>query len=92
MLKILLTQQFLDGWTGSETALQNLALSLGARGHRPIVYTRSKGASAAALVAASVPVIDDLESMSEAPDLIHANHHPVMMAAAARSPPSGRLK
>ena len=35
---------------------------------------------------ASVPVIDDLDGMSEAPDLIHANHHPVMMAAAARFP------
>ena len=84
--RVLITQQFMRGWTGSEIVTRDLAIGLLRRGCTPVVYTHEAGKSAAALREASVPVIEDLALIGEPPDLIHAHHHPVMAAAIARFP------
>jgi hypothetical protein len=78
---VLITNFSLINWSGSETYVRDLALGLLRRGHRPVVYCPNQGPVAEALRAATVPVIDDLATLSETPDIIHAHHHPETMTA-----------
>src|SRR4051812_14393984 len=73
-LKILLTNIWLSEPAGSEVVVRDLALGLLRRGHRPIVYSPSLGGVAEGLAARGVSVIDDLRSLGEPPDIIHAHH------------------
>src|ERR1700761_6806632 len=63
--RVLITQQFLTGWSGTETATRDLAIGLIAQGCSPVVYTLAAGASAAALRDASIPVVEDLDLIGE---------------------------
>ncbi len=85
-LRILLTNNTLDVRAGSELYVRDLALALLKRGHQPVAYSPRLGAVAAELRAATVPVIDNLESLSVAPDLIHGQHHLETMTALLRFP------
>lgn len=85
-LRILITNHFLRGRTGSELYVCELAKSLLRRGHTPIVYSPQLGPSAHELRDATVPVIDNLESLSSPPDLIHGQHHFETMTALLRFP------
>lgn len=53
----------------------DLARGLLDAGHRPVIYSPSLGAVAAAARARSIPVVDDLDRVGEAPDVIHGHHH-----------------
>ncbi len=74
-LRVLITNMTLAGRTGTETAVQDLALGLLRAGHSPVVYTPDPGDIALELRKASVPVVDDLSNLSAMPDVIHGNHH-----------------
>lgn len=85
-LRILITNHFLRGRTGSELYVCELATSLLRRGHTPIVYSPQLGPTARELRDATVPVIDNLDALSTPPDVIHGQHHVETMAALLRFP------
>ena len=85
-LRILITNNTLDARAGSELYVRDLALGLLRRGHAPVAYSSVLGEVADELRAASIPVLDDLRSLSVAPDVIHAHHHLDAMCAMLRFP------
>jgi hypothetical protein len=85
-LRILLTNRELDQRAGSELYLYELATRLLARGHSPIAFSPRLGKVAAALRAATIPVVDDLGAVAEPPDLIHGQHHIAAMTALLHFP------
>jgi hypothetical protein len=85
-LRILMTNNTLSLRAGSELYLRDLAICFMKRGHFPVAYSRTLGAVANDLRAATVPVIDDLNEMSVAPDIIHGQHHLETMTAATHFP------
>ena len=85
-LRILITNHFLRGRTGSELYVCELATSLLQRGHTPIVYSPQLGPSALELREATVPVVDNLDAIASPPDLIHGQHHIETMTALLRFP------
>lgn len=74
-LRILITNNTLAGRAGSELYVRDLALALMKRGHFPIAYSTQLGEVAEELRRATVPVIDDLSTLSVPPDVIHGQHH-----------------
>ena len=85
-LRVLITNNTLNGRAGSELYVRDLALGLLARGHRPVAYSPLLGEIARELRQATVPVIDDLDALAEAPDIIHGHHHLETMTALLRFP------
>lgn len=85
-MRILLTNYNLQGRTGTEVYIFELCLALIERGHLPVVYSPRLGPMAEALRSKTVPVIDDLRTLSEPPDIIHAHHSPVAVEALLRFP------
>lgn len=73
-MHILITNTVLNGRSGTELYVRDLAYALLRRGHHPIVYTPRGGALAAELRAATVPVVDDLQNIGVTPDIIHGHH------------------
>jgi hypothetical protein len=80
-MRILLTNNTLDQRAGSELYVRDLAIELLRRGHHPIAYSTRLGTVAAELRAATVPVVDRLDRLGQAPDLIHGQHHLETMTA-----------
>ena len=85
-LRILITNHFLRGRTGSELYVCELATSLLRRGHTPIVYSPQLGPTARELRKTTVPVVDNLDAVGAPPDLIHGQHHVETMSALLRFP------
>ena len=85
-LRILITNHFLRGRTGSELYVCELAANLLRRGHNPIVYSPQLGHTARELRATTVPVVDNLDAIGSAPDVIHGQHHVETMSALLRFP------
>jgi hypothetical protein len=85
-LRILITNHFLRGRTGSELYVCELATNLLRRGHNPIVYSPQLGHTARELREATVPVVDNLDAIGSPPDLIHGQHHVETMSALLRFP------
>lgn len=85
-LRILLTNNTLACRAGSEMFLSDVALGLLRRGHLPVAYSMTLGELAEELQRKTVPVIDDLNSLQEPPDVIHAQHHLEAMAAMLHFP------
>lgn len=85
-LRILITNHFLRGRTGSELYVCELATNLLRRGHTPIVYSPQLGHTARELRNATVPVVDNLDAIGSAPDVIHGQHHVETMSALLRFP------
>jgi hypothetical protein len=85
-MRILLTNRSLDERAGSELYLAELAARLLARGHSPVAFSPRLGRVAAALRAATIPVVDDLGALAEPPDLIHGQHHLAAMTAMLHFP------
>jgi hypothetical protein len=85
-LRILITNHFLRGRTGSELYVCELATNLLRRGHNPIVYSPQLGHTARELRDATVPVVDNLDAIGSTPDLIHGQHHVETMSALLRFP------
>jgi hypothetical protein len=73
-LRILITNFKLETWTGTELFVRDLARGLLEAGHRPILYSPRLGRLAAEIRRETIPVIDDLDKLSAAPDVIHGQH------------------
>lgn len=74
-MRILITNNTLDGRAGSELYVRDLAIALMKRGHQPIAYSTQLGEVAEELRRATIPVISDLHALSTPPDIIHGQHH-----------------
>ena len=85
-LRVLITNHFLRGRSGSELYVCELATSLLQRGHTPIVYSPHLGPLARELRETTVPVVDDIDAIASPPDLIHGQHHVETMTALLRFP------
>ncbi len=85
-LCVLITNTSFSQRTGSELYVRDLALALQRLGHAPVVYSPRLGPLAAELRARAIPVVDDLQSLGRAPDLIHGQHHLETMTALAMFP------
>ena len=85
-LRILITNNALDRHAGSEVYARDLALALLAHGHLPILFSTVLGAVAEELRQATIPVVDDLAKIAEAPHLIHGQHHLETMMAVLHFP------
>jgi len=83
-LRVLITNHFLRGRTGSELYVCELATDLLRRGHKPIVYSPQPGPLARELRNETVPVVDSLDAIATPPDLIHGQHHVETMTALLR--------
>ncbi len=80
-LRVLITNILLDSRSGTEMYVRDLAMGLVARGHFPVVFSPRLGPLADELRAASVPVVDQLEKITEPPDVIHGHHSMETMMA-----------
>lgn len=85
-LKILITNNTLAGRAGSELYLRDTAFELLKRGHTPVAYSTHLGEVALELQAAGITVVDDLNLLAEAPDLIHGQQHMELMTALLHFP------
>jgi Glycosyltransferase Family 4 len=85
-LRILITNNGLVHRAGSELYVRDVALRLLEGGHSPIAYSTRLGPVADELRRATVPVIDDLDALGIAPDIIHGQHHLETMIAVLRFP------
>ncbi len=85
-LRILITNNTLGNRAGTELYVLDVATSLLARGHTPVAYSATLGEVALELRSATIPVIDDLDSMALPPDIIHGQHHLETMTALLRFP------
>jgi len=85
-LRILITNNTLAMRAGTELYVYDLAVALLARGHQPIAYSNDLGEVARSLRVAGVPVIDNLDALSFAPDIIHGHHHLEAMTALLHFP------
>jgi predicted nucleic acid-binding Zn-ribbon protein len=74
-LTILFVVAHLAHRTGLSLYVQDLATELHRRGHRSIVYSSRNGAVAAQLRNSTIPVLDQLDAMAVAPDVIHGNNY-----------------
>src|SRR5688572_26159647 len=73
-LTVLLTNLRLEGRTGTELYVRDIAYGLLAKGHRPVIYSPRLGKLAQEIRAETIPVIDDLSRLSAPPDIIHGHH------------------
>lgn len=73
-LRVLLTNRILSHRTGTELYIRDVASGLLRRGHLPVVYSPHLGPLAAEIRAGTIPVVDDLAKVGEAPDIIHGHH------------------
>ncbi|MGE0129553.1 MAG: glycosyltransferase [Blastocatellales bacterium] len=85
-LRILLTNNTLAERAGTELYVYDLAVALLARGHQPIAYSNQLGEVAESLRNAGVPVVDNLDSLGFAPNIIHGHHHLEAMTALLHFP------
>ncbi|HEV7784474.1 MAG TPA: glycosyltransferase [Thermoanaerobaculia bacterium] len=85
-MRVLLTNSALVHRAGSELYLLEVATRLLALGHSPIAYSPCLGPLATELRAATIPVVDDLAAVAEAPDVIHGQHHIQAMSALLHFP------
>ena len=81
-LRVLITNHEIRNRTGTELFVRELATALLARGHTPVVYTTRVGPLAESLRAATIPIVEDLDTLTAAPpDVIHGQHHVETMTA-----------
>ncbi|HUR82605.1 MAG TPA: glycosyltransferase family 4 protein [Thermoanaerobaculia bacterium] len=85
-LRVLITVRSMEIMGGVESYVRDLARGLIRRGHQAVVYSTRLGAAASALRAETIPVIDDLERIGAAPDIIHGNSNLETLAALQRFP------
>lgn len=83
---MLITNNALATRGGSETYVRDVALGLLKRGHVPTIYSTQLGDVAQELQKATVAVVEDLNQLGSAPDLIHGHHHMETMTALLHFP------
>lgn len=83
-LRVLITNNTLGSRAGSELYARDIALSLLRLGHLPVLYSPVLGAVAEELERETIPVVDNLDKLAAAPDIIHGQHHHEAMTAGLR--------
>lgn len=73
-LKVLITNLKLEGWTGTELFVRDVAQGLLLAGHQPVIYSPRLGKLAAEIRKETIPVVDDLGQIGSEPDIIHGQH------------------
>ena len=73
-LKVLITNLRLEGWTGTELFVRDIARALLQAGHRPVIYSPRPGRLAEEIRKETIPVVSDLSQVSAPPDIIHGQH------------------
>ena len=85
-LRVLITNHALAVRDGATVYVRDLVLGLLARGHTPLAYSPLLGGMAEELRALGVPVVDDLNQLPLAPDVIHGHQHMDTMTALLHFP------
>ena len=85
-LKILITAPSLAGRSGGVLYVRDLALGLLRQGHSPVVFAPQIGDIGRELRVATVPVVDQLDQIGAAIDVIIGNGHPELVLALLRFP------
>jgi len=85
-MRVLITNHALALIGGAQSYTYDLAAWLLEHGHSAAVYGPDHGAAAAQIARLGIPVTDDLETVAEAPDIIHGNSPVETMAALLRFP------
>jgi Glycosyltransferase Family 4 len=85
-MRILFTNISLTEGTGTETAILDLAMALRRRGHTVVCFAPNLGQLAARVRATGTPVVNTIDAIAEAPDIIHGHHSGPTMVALARFP------
>jgi glycosyltransferase involved in cell wall biosynthesis len=83
-VRILITNLYLRGRTGSEIATAELALGLARRGHVVAVFAPLIGRTAEDLRRQGVIAVDSLSEVPWTPEIIHGHHNIVAAAALIR--------
>ena len=83
-LRVLIATISMNARSGTDLYTRDLALALLRRGCLPIVYTSRLGPPADELRSATIPVVDDIDSVAARPDVIHGHHVLETLAATAR--------
>lgn len=82
--RILFTNTAIAGPTGTELYIRDLAREFRTRGCDVVIYTPRIGPLAAELHGLGIPVVDRLDALGDAPDIIHGQHHlPTLQAMLA---------
>ena len=74
-MHVLITNLSLRGHTGTETATRDIALALLEREVKVSIFAKRLGRIARKLRGLHIDVFDNLDDMSEAPDVIHGHHN-----------------
>ena len=90
-LTVLLTNVWLEGAGGTECVVRDIARGMQARGHRPIVYSPCLGGFAHSIRESGIAVVDDLDAVTERPDIIHGHHFIPTAEAIIRFPDAAAL-
>jgi len=85
-LNVLITNQSLEGRTGTTLYTFDLARGLLAANHSPVLYSPRPGDLAQRLRIETVPVVDDLNILNSTPDIIHGQHTAETVTALVRFP------
>ena len=85
-LKILITNNTLDGYAGSECYARDVARYMASRGHFVLAYSTKLGAVATEIEKYGCLVTDTLNGLSFVPDIIHGHHHLDATCAMVRFP------
>lgn len=85
-LRVLIVNRCLASRTGTELYVRDLARGLQRQGHCPVVFSPKLGPLADELRATGISVVDRLEAIDVAPDVIHAHHTWETMAALVQFP------
>jgi hypothetical protein len=85
-LRILITNLYLATNSGSETAVELLADGLRRAGHVPMLLAPSLGPQADRMRGRGHIIVDHIAAVPARPDIIHALHRPVALAALAAFP------
>jgi hypothetical protein len=83
-MRVLFTEQSLAQRRGTQLFTRDAALGLLRRGHTPVVHSTQLGELAAELRDRTLPVVDDLDALASAPDVIHGHWHVDTLAAVLR--------
>lgn len=73
-LKILITNITLAHFSGTETAVRDLALGLSKLGHVVAVFTNTMGGVSEMIQSDGIPIVTNLKDLSFKPDIIHGHH------------------
>ena len=85
-MRVLITNLFLAKNSGSEVVVELLADGLCRAGHQPMILAPTLGPQAARMRTRGHIIVDRAADVPATPDIIHAQHTPVALAAMAAFP------